>query len=108
MTAEHILELNTIGRFLQAGVDRKLNAAPAGKVPGRMFIQVPLDVVNLFADRFRSWPYPNVSPAELALSHCGSTSFTYGMVVADKILNGIKMSLYQLNQPMQEDKWKKW
>jgi hypothetical protein len=92
--SEHILELQTIPRFLTAILDGRLDQIDTfDGLPVRYITQVSPDVVKLLITPFPEFQHfstSSLSPAELALSICGSTLRTPGMVVAHSDLNNKK------------------
>lgn len=93
---EHILELQTIPRFIQALVDGTLPSITTNtKHQPQVPFLPPLDedkgdlLMDPFAE-FRSMTGGDLSAADLALVMCGSTMETLGLVVAHEKLNGNK------------------
>ncbi|CAK7221304.1 hypothetical protein SBRCBS47491_004482 [Sporothrix bragantina] len=91
--SEHILELQTIPRFLTALLDGQLAAVPSMDIPSEVFTTASTNTVRMFTQAFQTWTHETgntISPADRALRYCGSTTDVDGMVVADASLNAIK------------------
>ena len=91
-SAEHILELQTIMRFLEAILDGQLYQAPLS-IARQPFGSVDPDEVLKFTQDFPGWAAQSgsaASPAARALAYCGSSQEADGMVVAASNLNSIK------------------
>jgi hypothetical protein len=96
--AEHVLELQTISRFITALIDGQLPAVPSAGMPFELFAGADPDVINKFTSPFPQWTILDpVFPANRALSLVGSVFNTEGMVVADASLNAIKSQVGNLN-----------
>ena len=60
-----------------------------------VFISMDYKIIKAFTDSFPTWrrDYSPLTPGNIALSICGSVTFTYGMVVADSGLNQVKTNV---------------
>src|SRR5438876_11765629 len=100
-TAEHTLELNTIGDFIPNLWNGGFPAVqlPDGQQIGpspHSFVFGPNAVLNMFdTTALPEWRshFPNIAPAELWLRYCGSVEYPQGMVVANSILNQLKTNV---------------
>jgi hypothetical protein len=96
--SEHILELQTIPRFLTAVLDGQLDQIDTfDGLPVRYITRLSPDVVKLLITPFPEFQQASgssLSPAELALSICGSESVPKGMVVAHSDLNSKKTKVH--------------
>ncbi|KAK3937478.1 hypothetical protein QBC46DRAFT_319536 [Diplogelasinospora grovesii] len=104
--SEHILELQTIMRFLEAILDGQLYPVPSMGMRGIYMNPVDPDVVANFTDGLPAWSYTHaLRPGDTALQALGSVAVTQGMVVADSSLNSIKSFIYRFNRPVSNVRW---
>ncbi|QUC21794.1 uncharacterized protein UV8b_06035 [Ustilaginoidea virens] len=102
---EHILELNTIGRFMAASLDGALPSLQFG-IGAYRLSPVTMHEVQMFAHRFQSWDlHTAISPADSCLVQMGSKQNTRGLVVCDSTLNMLKTKIYKLENPVGETTW---
>ena len=109
--SEHILELNTIGRFITASLDGGLGGlGPPSNLPAFAFSRpANLDEARHFTYMFAAWKeYTAITPADTCLLKLGSIQASFGMVVCDSTLNLLKTNIYKLKNPVGEIKWNTW
>ncbi|KAK4238206.1 killer toxin subunits alpha/beta [Achaetomium macrosporum] len=106
--SEHILELNTIGRYLTASLDGGLGGSSAIDMPMYSFERraAKVDEAVKFVGMWEPWSNVYaISPADTCLARLGSVQHTDGLVVCDSKLNGMKTRLYKLESPVGETTW---
>ena len=104
--SEHILELNTIGRFMTASLDGGLGAFLIGSLPGFYFAPANIHQVQMFAYNFVAWnEHTALTPADTCLNKLGSMESRNGLVVCDSSLNMMKTRLYKLQNPIGDANW---
>jgi GH18 family chitinase len=110
--SEHILELNTIGRFMTAMLDGGLGGVgdPGDANYLRPYefqgLQAGRHQVEMFAYRFSEWDkHTAISPADTCLLKLGSIREPVGLVVCDSNLNQLKTLVYKLMNPVGEIRW---
>ena len=108
--SEHILELNTIGRFMTASLDGGLGATGIpfmpGALPGYYFRPATIHEVQMFAYNFVKWnAHTALTPADTCLNKLGSMEVRDGLVVCDSSLNMMKTRLYKLQNPIGDANW---
>ncbi|KAL1903758.1 hypothetical protein Sste5344_010537 [Sporothrix stenoceras] len=106
--SEHIIELQLIPRLLTALLDAELAPVPSIGMTAVPFRLVPPSIIEAFVITFPAWAdlvEEDISPVEVALRHCGSSTDPFGIVVADGALNAIKGKLIGLVQPVADDAW---
>jgi hypothetical protein len=95
LTAEHILELQSIPRFLSSILDGQLVAVPSMGMNSVVFTQINKHVVHSFMNVFPHWQAIGSAwpAADQCLNFCGSNENTGGMVVAAGNLNTMKKNV---------------
>jgi len=114
---EHILELQTIPRFVDFLIDQRWPAVRNAAIPAKQTtLRIDIDAKNIqryMADRnWASWSridaeHANNSPLDLMLNQLGSFDSLDTMVVCDADLNGIKAQLYRFVRPAGNGAFKK-
>lgn len=105
---EHILELNSIGRFMTASLDGGLGGLGApSHLPGFYFgNSATTHEVRMFAYNFAKWSeHTALTPADTCLNKLGSMEERVGLVVCDSSLNLMKTKVYKLQNPIGETTW---
>ncbi|KAK1767907.1 killer toxin subunits alpha/beta [Phialemonium atrogriseum] len=108
---EHILELNTVGRFMTASLDGGLGGLGApSHLPGFYFGEAAtLHQVQMFAYNFVEWnKHTALTPADTCLLKLGSMEDRSGLVVCDSSLNLMKTKIYKLQNPVGDTTWHAW
>ncbi|KAL2266866.1 hypothetical protein VTJ83DRAFT_4143 [Remersonia thermophila] len=110
--SEHILELNTIGRYMMASLDGGLGPPPSAILtPAFSFPDGPAKPyeVQQFASMWSPWSEMfSIKPSDVCLAQLGSVYHPQGMVVCDSKLNGMKTRLYKLLAPIGETTWNRY
>lgn len=100
---EHILELNTIGRFMTTSLDGGLGGlGPPSSLPGYYFSHAAtIHQVQMLSYNFIAWnKHTTMTPADTCLLQLGSMEARDGLVVCDSSLNLIKTKVYKLQNPV--------
>lgn len=113
--SEHILELNSIGRFMTASLDGGLGGIGVFNTPSYVYPyffndgSASIHEVLMFADNFHDWDsHTAISPADTCLALLGSMQNLTGLVVCDSSLNTMKTRIYKLMNPVGEIRWNNW
>jgi hypothetical protein len=108
--SEHILELNTIGRFMKVSLDGGLAAVDGveltTRIPPYYFDTGPASVhqVQMFGYIFDALGSA-IPAAEECLTLLSSMQNRTGLVVCDSDLNLVKTRLYKLQNPVGDARW---
>ena len=99
-TAEHILELQTLPRFLTAILDGTFPAVVSASLPATDIEDLSYEAAKAFSSYYL---LPDVTlpiPASEVLAYFGSVKYPIDMVVADSFLNSIKSRVRSLQVRM--------
>lgn len=104
---EHILEMNTIGRFMLASLEGGVPGAGLGRPPRFFSVgRAKINEVEMFAHPFPEWDkYSALTAADTCLLQLGSDQNHQGLVVCDSNLNLVKTKIYKVQDPMSERTW---
>ncbi|KAL6855621.1 hypothetical protein ACO1O0_006773 [Amphichorda felina] len=104
--SEHILELNTIGRFMTASLDGIIgDESDDDNFEFPTMIPEPREV-RMFMGLLPEWSlHTAISPADSCLAQLGSLQETTGLVICDSRLNWIKTKIYNFQNPIGEVRW---
>lgn len=104
---EHILELQTIPRFVDFMIDQSYPAIPGWNIPSKPHSRT-IDITQAEIQRYMANPkwnawqnkgsdYANISPLDLMMKMLGSFDDSSVLVVASDDLNAIKSRVWQLD-----------
>lgn len=116
--SEHILELQTIPRFIEFIANQEWPQIKGANIPSKRWSGTPTDsafIMRALKDYgtrkdWNAWKnlgpeYAANSPLNLMLNRLGSVDSVDVMVIADSDLNGVKAELYRFNRPRGNTKW---
>jgi hypothetical protein len=98
ITAEHILELQTLSRFMTAILDGQFPPILSAGLPGASLKKIDFHAVQVFSSVFQLEDAELAVPSNEVLAYFGSVSYSGGMVVADSFLNAVKSQVRRLHQ----------